>query len=141
MKIEDIAEQISFLVLRLMRAVKSRFLTLREITVPQLIILSTLEDKGRLSLKQLAKALGVSSATASILVDKLVKAGQIERNRDKEDRRRVIIKLTRRGSQTLERFRQELQRHWMYLLKNITPDERVTYLNILRKIVQSLEGK
>ena len=77
-----------------------------EITAHQARILDHLDDAIPRSLNSLASHLGVTPATMSIAVDKLVRKGIMRRERSKDDRRKILLRLTPEGvklreSQTL----------------------------------------
>ena len=57
-----------------------------------------------LGVSELAKRMSVHQSTASQLVEKLVRAGFVERATHGEDRRRVKLQLTRRGSACARRL-------------------------------------
>lgn len=140
MNVRNYAQEIALLVPRLIRGIKSRYLTLKEISSAQIIILSALEDWGPLSLRKLAQIIGVSPPTASVLVDRLVKARQVERRQDIDDRRKIIIKINQKGKKVLNRFRLDIEKRWEKILtQTLNPQEIENYLAILRKIVESLE--
>lgn len=139
MKVTEIAKEISDLVPKLIKGLKSKYLVSKEVTSSQLIILTNLEDAQFLTLKELAKKIGISTATASLLVDKLVNTGYIVRRQDIDDRRKINLSLTARGKKTLHRFRKEIEYFWIKILtRALNPKEQTTYLKILRKIVKEL---
>jgi len=49
------------------------------------------------AMSETAQRLGITTGTLTVAVDRLVKKGYIERNRDTRDRRVVRIRLTRKG--------------------------------------------
>lgn len=142
MKTEDLAKEIANLVPKVMRNFRSRYLLTTGVSVSQIVILTNLESEGGISLKELAKKIGISSATASILIDKLVKAGLIERREDEKDRRKITLRLTNKGKTTVNQFRNDIVAMWKkILIKSFTPGEQVSYLKILKKIAQGLEDE
>ncbi len=137
-----IASQISRLVPRLIKGMKSKYLLSRDVTSAQLIILSNLEAGSKVSLKQLSAKVGATPATVSVMVDKLVKAGQIKRVIDSCDRRKINIILTAAGRRKLNRFRKEIESFWFQMLKSsLNSKERETFLNIMKKVVNELESE
>jgi DNA-binding MarR family transcriptional regulator len=65
-------------------------------SIPQFRILAQLWA-GPTSNKELAGRIGVSWAAMSRMVDALVQDGLVERQKSKEDRRQISIRLTKRG--------------------------------------------
>lgn len=69
-------------------------------------MLSELAQAPLLSVNELAIRLSVHQSTASELIDKLVRSGYVERTADEVDRRRVRLRLTRRGATLARRLPQ-----------------------------------
>ena len=57
-------------------------------------------DRNKMS--DIANKLGVSMGTPTVTVDRLIKKGYVERDRDEEDRRQVIVKLSEKGQSAFE---------------------------------------
>ncbi|HEX5466120.1 MAG TPA: MarR family winged helix-turn-helix transcriptional regulator [Candidatus Limnocylindrales bacterium] len=67
------------------------------LTVPQLRALLFIRRKPDVSLSTLSEHLGESAPAASALVERLVRAGLLERRPDPEERRRIQLRLTPDG--------------------------------------------
>lgn len=74
-------------------------------SVPQFRTLALLGRLPGSSLSDVAEHLGVSRPTASVLVDRLVRQGLVDRVQHPHERRRVALSLTREGEALLERAR------------------------------------
>jgi DNA-binding MarR family transcriptional regulator len=68
----------------------------------QLFVLSQLEQRGSMSIKELAQATMTDRSSVADVVDRLADRRLLKRTLDPEDRRRAIVRLTARG-QTLLR--------------------------------------
>ena len=68
----------------------------------QVQILDHLDEFAALSLTALADHMGVTAGTMSVAVDRLVKNGYVSRAIDGDDRRRVLLRLSRAGAQLCE---------------------------------------
>lgn len=55
------------------------------------------KDGNRKKMSEIANNLGVSMGTPTVTVDRLIKKGFVERDRDEEDRRQVIVRLSEKG--------------------------------------------
>ena len=86
-----------------------------ELTMSQMKGLRTLAYHGPVTVSQVADALKISLPTASQLVDRLVQAGLAERAEDPDDRRRILVRLSKRGQQLHDRLSQGPQqfRFWL----------------------------
>jgi DNA-binding MarR family transcriptional regulator len=76
------------------------------LSTAQLKVLFLLHYGGPLSIGQVADILGITLATASHLVEKLVEAGYVARTVDADDRRRAWASVTPEGRQTALQLRQ-----------------------------------
>ena len=54
--------------------------------------LELLDREGPMGAADLARRLGIRSASATVLIDRLERAGHVERRRDSADRRRVFLR-------------------------------------------------
>ncbi|MCU0651036.1 MAG: MarR family transcriptional regulator, partial [Candidatus Omnitrophica bacterium] len=73
-------------------------LTSGTITPPQIFILIYLNKAAQLRMTDVARYLSVTTAAATGLVDRLVKAGYVQRVYDPSDRRIIKVKLTSKGA-------------------------------------------
>jgi DNA-binding MarR family transcriptional regulator len=73
------------------------------VTLPQFRALVVLETQGPSRLNQLAALLDVGSPTALRMVDRLVRAGLVERQTNERDRREVVIALSPAGRSLVQR--------------------------------------
>lgn len=69
----------------------------------QVWVLASIADVPDITVSQLSQALSVHVSTASNLLDKLARAGLVERIRSEEDRRVVRLRLTEAGRDILAR--------------------------------------
>lgn len=87
-----------------------------DISMRQLRALYVLRDEEEASVGRLAELFGIGLPAASLLADRLVRSGFVERRDDPEDRRRVLLSLTRAGDRLVTDLREgsNLQlRRWM----------------------------
>jgi DNA-binding MarR family transcriptional regulator len=87
--------------------------------MPQLKAAYFLRDQGEATVSGLADAFGMGLPAASILADRLVQAGLVERREDAADRRRVILRLSRAGDRLVIDLREgsyAVLRRWMSAL-------------------------
>ncbi len=86
-------------------AVRHHFHALEEacgISGAQVWILSTIAGNPGITVSSLSKDLSVHISTASNMLDKLSKAGLVERSRSESDRRVVNLQLTEQGKAILD---------------------------------------
>jgi MarR family transcriptional regulator, organic hydroperoxide resistance regulator len=92
-----------------------------DITMAQVKALYTLSAAGELRMSALAASLGVTSSTATGVVDRLVELGLAARQADDHDRRQVVIHVTDQGREVLERFRELNAAQLRHLLTFVEP--------------------
>ena len=76
--------------------------------LPHFKALNYLEKKGKITVSDLSKALTVTRATTSVLVNQLIKAGALESIDNSSDKRSYYLRLTSLGLQRLNVARQEV---------------------------------
>ncbi len=86
--------------------------------------------------KQLAQTLAVSAPNITILLDRLVDKGWIERVRSETDRRVQHIRLTPAGADLAERSHQLSLGCETEMLKHLTDGERIMLLELLDKVAR-----
>jgi DNA-binding MarR family transcriptional regulator len=77
-----------------------------DISMAQLKGLVALARSHKSTLSQLAERLRIGRSAASLLVDRMVADGLVERAEDTEDRRRTILRLSWRGEELITHLRQ-----------------------------------
>jgi DNA-binding MarR family transcriptional regulator len=90
-----------------------------DITMQQLRAIYLLRDDGEMTVGRLAEMFDMGLPGASLLADRLVRAGLVERRVDAADRRRVLLSLTRAGDRLVTELRdgsQALLRRWLTML-------------------------
>jgi DNA-binding MarR family transcriptional regulator len=93
------------------------------VTSRQVTLLWLVRQQPSLSLRELAAQERISAPALSGHVDRLQKAGLLERVRSDEDRRRVGIALTEEGAALLRRVRARRTSWLAERLKELEPDE------------------
>ena len=81
-----------------------------ELTMSQTKAIYLVLAAGQLRMSELAARLGITSSTATGIVDNLVVNGLLVRHEDPSDRRQVVVSATPDAEATVERFR-ELNSH------------------------------
>ena len=76
------------------------------LTMAQVKALYALQRLGTVPVGTLADKLRTGLPAASLIADRLVQAGLVERREDRQDRRRTLLKLTSRGSEHVLRLQQ-----------------------------------
>lgn len=88
-------------------------------------------------LHSLAKHMGVTPSTMSLNVDRLEKAGYVRRDRDREDTRRIELRLTEAGNRLKEQQQPLAPELIATLLKRLNPSQRNAALHGLRLLAEA----
>jgi len=94
-----------------------------DISMQQLRAMFFLRDEQEASVGRLAELFGFGLPAASLLADRLVRAGYVERREDPSDRRRVLLSLTRAGTRLVADLREgshSVLRRWM---SSLSPED------------------
>ena len=124
---------------RIIQGIQLEFLVKRSVTQTQFVVLVAVHSIGRCPMGILAKNMHVSLPTMSGIVDRLVKAGYIDRVEDKEDRRQVVIELTHKGEKMIEQFQSVVAHRWQEVLKSLEPSDIDAFYQVVTKLRNSLQ--
>jgi DNA-binding MarR family transcriptional regulator len=94
-----------------------------DISMQQLRAMFFLRDEEEATVGRLAELFGFGLPAASLLADRLVRAGYVERREDPADRRRVLLSLTRAGVRLVTDLREgshSVLRRWM---SSLSPED------------------
>lgn len=109
-------------------------------TVPQLLCMLKLEEKGALTVKQLAADVYLNASTVVGIVDRLERSGMLARERSDSDRRKVQIALTARGKEMVSKSPSLLQKSLVDSLERLPNEEKAAIADSLEKLVQCIDG-
>lgn len=99
-------------------------------------ILMLVKRNAGVTQKQLSQTLAVSAANITLLLDRLVDKGWIERVRSEDDRRAQHIHLTAAGAALAEKSHQVSLICEREMLKHLSDGERIMLLELLDKVAR-----
>jgi DNA-binding MarR family transcriptional regulator len=114
-----------------------------ELTRPSfevLVTLARLEEPAGVSQRRLMDELGLTSGTVSVRIDRLIEHGLVERRRDPDSKRNVLIALTKRGHEVFERVAPAHLANEERLLAALSDADRRALEELLRKLLVEFEG-
>ena len=103
-----------------------------DLTLTQYHAMSFLASRGKASVTELKDMLGFAQSTTSVLVDKLVKLGLVEKRRDRRDHRVACVVPMPKGLRMVQRYRKNAERNLQCLVEYVG-DEAV------RDVFEALE--
>lgn len=95
----------------------------KKLTFVALMIMNQLKLGKVRTLTEISTILGIPNSTASVVVDKLVNMGVVRRERDKEDRRKVLICIASEGIEQGNQILKYHMDHLASLFKDATEEE------------------
>lgn len=104
----------------------------REVTLRELRTLNMISAQGPMKVTALAEGLGVNPSNASRVADDLVARGLLERREDAEDRRRVVLRLTRPGRRAVDRMMKHRQAVLEQIVDRMSADDQLLLGRALR---------
>lgn len=110
-----------------------------DITITEIHTIAEIGPHGCMTMNVLADRCGVKPSTMTIMINKLVKKGFVERYRSEEDRRIVQVRLTENGKnacQKHESLHKEVSGRWFDVLSG---NEQTQLLNIMEKISKAIQ--
>jgi len=101
------------------------------LSVPQFRTLTYLKRHPGASLSDVANHLGVTRATASAMVDRLVQNGFVDRAAARDERRRSVLTLTTGGADLLESARETARQRMAEALTGLSPGQAATLIDAM----------
>ena len=128
---------------RIIRAIDihSRSLVQRYgLTGPQLVVLKELVAQAPRSVSELARAVNLSQATVTGILDRLERKSMVLRERDTHDRRRVMVSPTLEAERVLADAPPLLQEHFTGGFRELPDWQQTQILSSLQRIVALMEA-
>ncbi len=93
------------------------------VSFPQFFLLAYLSSEEYLTMSDIAKKMGHSTAAATGLVDRLEKLAYVERVHAAEDRRKIMVRITTKGAELVSKMRKEIATDLAGILAGMDEDE------------------
>ena len=103
------------------------------LTIPQVIILDFLIEKGPAQMNQLARILNFTMSAVTVIVDKMVGLKLVKRERSSEDRRVVNVTILNKGKEVARQVRKAREDCANNLFSCLTQKDKTEYIGILKK--------
>jgi DNA-binding MarR family transcriptional regulator len=111
------------------------------VSFPQFFLLTYLDNQELLMMSAIAQKMGHTTAAASGLVARLQNLGYVMRSHASDDRRKVMVAITPRGSALVRRIREEMICNLMKMMSHLSPGEQKSWLQIYTKIYDYCRNK
>ena len=111
------------------------------VSFPQFFLLTYLDQKEVLTMSAIAQKMGHTTAAASGLVARLENLSYVVRSSAREDRRKVMVCITPKGSALVRRIREEMMGNLTKVMQHLSPEEQKAWLHIYSKIYNYCQSK
>jgi DNA-binding MarR family transcriptional regulator len=138
------AERLSHIILEMQRCFilrLSKQLAPGNVSFAQFFLLACLDHKEVLTMSAIAEKMKHTTAAASGLVARLENSGYVVRSSAPEDRRKVMVCITPKGSALVRKIREEMVGNLMKIMVHLTPGEQKAWLQIYSKIYDYCQTK
>jgi DNA-binding MarR family transcriptional regulator len=106
-------------------------------STPQLKALLLISEEEGIRMRELARRLGGSFSNATVLVDRLVDRGLVERMADPQDRRVVLVRAADKGQQLIDQLVTSWRTLSTPLLEALTPQDLSKVHEALRVLLEA----
>ncbi|MGA7392410.1 MAG: MarR family transcriptional regulator [Terrimicrobiaceae bacterium] len=105
-----------------------------QVSFPQFFLLGHIANHDFLSMSEIAEKMNHSTAAATGLVDRLEILGYVERSHAASDRRKVLVKITAKGSALVDKIRQGIVHNLSQIMDLLPSEEQKAWLSIYEKV-------
>jgi DNA-binding MarR family transcriptional regulator len=105
-----------------------------DVTLQQLCAMHLISSHAPVTLACLAELLGTKAPATSAMVERLIRAGLVSRIRDQQDRRRVLLSLTRNGERMIGETDPATAARLQRALNNMSPAATQCLTEVLRQV-------
>lgn len=119
----------------------SRELAEGNVSFPQYFLLAALDQQEVLTMSAIAQKMLHTTAAASGLVARLEKLGYVRRASVAEDRRKVMVCITEKGTALVQRIREDMVDNLMKVMTQLSPGEQKAWLQIYTKVYNYCHAK
>jgi len=138
------AERLAHIIMQMQRCFivnLSKELAPGNVSFPQYSLLTYLDLTEVQTMSAIAKEMRHTTAAASGLVARLENLGYVMRSHASDDRRKVMVCITPRGTALVRRIREEMVCNLMKMMTHLSPGEQKSWLQIYSKIYDYCQHK
>ena len=111
-----------------------------DFTIKEMFLIDLLGSRESATMSELAQILSVPLTTMTSMVTRLVKRGYLDRSRTEEDRRIVLVSLSRQGRDIFQQHRYEYIRTVSEVLGDVTEEEQRTILAFIGQVLTAMSS-
>ena len=107
--------------------------------VPRWRVLAVLADRESLTISKLARMVLLQQPTLTKVVDRLEAEGLVRRGGEADDKRKVVVSITRAGATKVWPLIEQAKAHQATLLENFTARERQILFRVLHNLIDRIQ--
>ena len=111
------------------------------LTGPQLVILQEISNLGEVTAGEVARAVSLSQATLTGILERMEKRGLLSRRRSEHDKRRVMVRITDSGKKVLDDAPPLMQEEFVDEFSSLQEWEQNMILSSLQRLVAIMDAK
>ncbi len=111
------------------------------LTGPQLVILQEIARGEEVTPGEIARAVSLSQATVTGILERMEKRGLIARQRSRQDKRCIMVRITVTGQKILEEAPPLMQEAFVERFSSLQEWEQTMILSALQRLVSILDAK
>ena len=140
--IRDFTRQAVMLILHIMRNFRHSGLGMMtdvEVSYSQILVMYALLETGQATMSELSRWLKISRGVTTRTVDRLVEKGMVKRQRDRADRRVVLVSLSKEGRDFAEKMISVHLENMDKVFQSVGKEKRESFLELLAQVNRLLE--
>ena len=111
----------------------------KEVTMAQLHTIMSIYNRGKVSMTELSGLSNVSPPSASVMVDRLVEKGILEREPSESDRRKVMVKISPKAVKGIKQIEEGILQSFVELVEDIGFETAHKWCEVIEKIKSVLD--
>lgn len=112
---------------------------LTSLTLPQLDAVRAAGQTGEVTITELSRKLGVSAPSASAMVDRLVERGILCRERSRQDRRKVAVRVSEEVAEDVRRIEEKILSAFIDIIEKLGPEAARKWCEVLAQVERIME--
>ncbi|WP_427977226.1 MarR family winged helix-turn-helix transcriptional regulator [Agarivorans sp.] len=110
------------------------------LTAPQMLLLQTIRNMGKVTIGELANEMSLSQATVTSILDRLEKRQLVYRERSQQDKRKVHAHLTEQATEVLKEAPIPLQEQFTKQFDELQEWEQMMIIASLQRVAKMMDA-
>lgn len=111
------------------------------LTGPQLVILQYISAVEEISVGEVAKNVSLSQGTVTGILERMEKRGLVVRQKDRYDKRRVLVRITESGKKLLKKAPPVMEESFLKKFNQLQNWEKTMILSALQRLVFMMDAR